>query len=372
MGGSEILEWTLSGGILAVIGWTFVRSTLDTERRARLRLRARRRAPRAERAALEAALDDPVFSPELVHDSVKTILEMAQSVWQGGETAALRRRRDLVLIRSWAKNRAKWLGGNPRLVGAPKVDILQVVNRESESEDRVITRVRFRVDRGPGLPVGGRRVHLDERWTLSHRRGEWSLVSVAGDPLAGPALSAPLITSPSADTERLGEASLRELAGESSGSSIALADLVDTGAPPEQQLRELSVIDDRFSPLLLAATLTHIVEAWEEASDGSEAPLREVATKQAARSLFYPGGPGGRQFIRDAKLEHWKAVRVDLKKLRPSVTVAVNLKAACFRSDGRKVSGDDRKRRELDLVWTLELAEGDGHEPRWRLALSEE
>lgn len=168
-----------------------------------------------------------------------------------------------------------------------------------------------------------------------------------------------------------GRSSLRELASESWGSSITLADLVDIGAPPEQQLRELSVIDDRLSPLLLAATLTHIVDAWEEAGDGSEAPLREVATKQAARSLFYPGGPRGRRFIRDAKLEHWKAVRVDLNKTRPSVSVAVNLKAACFRSDGRHVSGDDRKLRDLDLVWTLELADGHEHEPRWRLASSE-
>jgi hypothetical protein len=54
------------------------------------------------------------------------------------------------------------------------------------------------------------------------------------------------------------------------------------------------------------------------------------------------------------------------------VLVAVNVKAACFRSDGRKVLGDDRKRRELDLVWTLELADGHEHEPRWRLASSEE
>jgi len=356
---------------LAVIGWTFVRSTVDTERRAQLRLRAVGRVRRAERAAVEAALDDPVFAPDLVHESVKAILTLAGTVWSGTETAALRHRRDRALIRSWAQSRVVWLAGALRVSGEPKVDILRVINRESENEDRVVTRVRFTVDRGPGYQALARKIHLDERWTLAHHDGTWLLVSVAGDPLAGPVLSAPLIASPAADSERLGEASLRELATGSASASIRLAELVDTGAPPEDQLRDLSVIDDRFSPLLLEATLTHIVGAWE-ASDGPEAPLHSVATKKGVHALLFPSGSGGRRFIADAKLEHWKAVGVDLDQARPSVSVAVRLKAACYSADGHYGSGSDRKQRNLDLAWTLELEDGGDDQPHWLLTRSED
>ena len=58
----EIAEWA----VLATVTVTFARSALNAERRAQLRLGARRRHNRAERAAVEASLDDPAFSPDAI------------------------------------------------------------------------------------------------------------------------------------------------------------------------------------------------------------------------------------------------------------------------------------------------------------------
>jgi hypothetical protein len=48
-----------------------------------------------------------------------------------------------------------------------------------------------------------------------------------------------------------------------------------------QKLLDLSLVDDRFSPLLIAAAVRHIVEAWEAASDVPEAPALTIATRSA-------------------------------------------------------------------------------------------
>jgi hypothetical protein len=256
------------------------------------------------------------------------------------------------------------------VAGEPKVDILRVVDRHGETEDRVVARIRFRVDRGPSVPLPARRMHLDERWTLSRRGEEWFLSSVAGDPLSKSVLSAPLISSPSDDTERLREASLKELTGHNRQTDPHPGELVDSDAPPQLQLSDLAVADDRFSPLLIAAALTHAVEAWEEACDGSDAPLLAIATKAAVRSLLYPPDGGGRRYIRDAILRRWQALRVDASADPPSILLSVSLKAAIYTDHGSYVSGDDRQLRDLKLAWTLELDETADHKPLWRLSNS--
>ena len=91
--------------------------------------------------------------------------------------------------------------------------------------------------------------------------------------------------------------------------------------------------------------------------------LSEVATKKGIRSLEYPGGPGGRRYIRDATLSHWQVSGIT----PATVQVAVEIKAAVYRSDGRSVLGSDRHRRKLGLVWTLKLGSGTEEASRWRL-----
>jgi hypothetical protein len=143
---THIAEWVLSGGLLAGIGYAFVRSAVSSGLRGRLRLVALRRAPQGRRAATEAALDDPAFAPERIEASVSAILP-------------------------------RLLGDRGRLSGRPRVDILSVINREGQDEDRVVVRVRAHVDRGPAVPLAMRHGVIDARWTLVHDGTHWRLAT---------------------------------------------------------------------------------------------------------------------------------------------------------------------------------------------------
>ena len=224
-----IAEWVLTGGLLAGIGYTCVRSLASSGRRGRLHVMALRRAPRARRAATEAALDDPVFAPQRIEAAVTSILELTEVLWHHPERAP-HRRPDERVIRARAQNSAAVLGGEARLTGRPRVDILNVVNRERETEDRVVVRVRTHVDRGPHLPVASRHVPLDAHWALMHRGDAWYMAAAAGDPLARSLLRSALIASPRDDAERLREQSLEELSGHHEAAAPGPGELIDPAA----------------------------------------------------------------------------------------------------------------------------------------------
>ena len=140
-------------------------------------LRARRRAVRAHYAAIEAAEDDPIFSPEVVELYVAEVLAFANALWRGEDRSHLSDRSDAGLIRAWARARQRWLGDGLEVVGGPSVDLLSVINREGVQEDRVVARVRSKIhcQHPKGGAFGEHHVHLDERWTLgaTTRVGPW-------------------------------------------------------------------------------------------------------------------------------------------------------------------------------------------------------
>lgn len=148
MDAAQVGEWALSIGLLAGIGVTAVQAVVDEERRAKLRVLTRLRARRAERAAVAASIDDPLFAPETIRASVQEMLATAESIWRGANGSEGKRRRN-DLIAAWAEDRHRRIGAGLRLLGKPQIDVLRVVNRESESEDRAIVRVRLRIHRDP-------------------------------------------------------------------------------------------------------------------------------------------------------------------------------------------------------------------------------
>lgn len=188
--------------VVGGIGVSWVAVAVRQARHERAELRAHERAHRARGAALEAAEEDPIFSPEQIKQSVVDALTFSQALRQAADTGDLEGRPDAHLIAAWSRSRGSWLGGALEVVGEPSVDLLQVVNRERESEDRVVARVRVKVRcRNPTRSVDGivgdvgarHHAHLDERWTLGRQGNRWMLFSVDGDPLAGPVLTAPLV-----------------------------------------------------------------------------------------------------------------------------------------------------------------------------------
>lgn len=339
-------------------------------RRERASLRAHARATRVYYAAIEAAEDDPGFSPEAIAQSVLGAVGIAARGWRAQTFVPTDTRPDAALIMAWARSRQSWLGSGLRVSGHPSVDLLRVVNRVGEEEDRAVVRVRLRIHcRHPRHGLWGiRHVRVDERWTLGRCEGLWVVLSVEGDPLAGPLLNAPSIPNRSADDARLLEESLAELADKQKVvDHVALGDLVDADEAPTLTMLDLSVVDGRFLPPLIAMQLIHLIEAWEVAVHGSEMPLAAIASAEATATLLRPA-PDMRFIIRDAQLRSWEPVALRLSRRPPAMDVKLNIEAVRFvQSDGgRERIGNDIRRTEVELTWTLELT-GSPSTP-WRLA----
>jgi hypothetical protein len=335
-------------------------------------LREHARANRAHFAAVEAAEDNPSFSPDAIEQYVTGIVALADGLWRGGKRGALDGSPDADLVTAWARSRQSWLGSGLEAKGKPSVDFLRVVNREDEKEDRVVVRVRLHIHcKHPRLGlVALRYVRLDERWTLGRSEGRWVLLSVDGDPLAGPVLTAPLVPDPSYDTERLREESLAEFASaQKVDADVALGDLVSADVPPAFALLDLSVVDGRFLPALIAAELAHLVEVWEEAVTGSEAAFEDLASADARAALLRPG-PGRRFVMRDAVLKSWEPTRLDLSRRPPAIEVMLDVVAARYveTDDGSDRVGNQNDERLMALTWVLELT--DSARAPWRLAAS--
>jgi hypothetical protein len=332
-------------------------------------LKEHSRAARAHYAAIEAAEDDLSFSPDAIENSVAQIVELAGDLWRGMEVEALDDRPDAGLIRAWARSCQSRFGDGLEAAGKPTIDLLSVVNRPGEEEDRVVLRVRLRIHTEQAIfgTLRGHHVHLDERWTLGRMDHRWLLLSVSGDPLAGPVLASPLIPNPSSDSERLREESLVELAVmQKVGDNVDLSELISADDPPAFALLDLSVVDSRFGPALLAAELKHLLDAWEDAVNGPEAPLEDLTDVDARSALLRPR-LGERLVMRDAVLKSWEATRLDLSHQKATIEVALDVEAVRYvvTDDGKVVAGNYSDPHRMELRWNLELT--DSTRTPWRL-----
>lgn len=362
------------GGLWAAAGWRYAR-------RKQVEHRARQRARRAELAAWAAAEDDPAFAPDRLREVVAHVFDAARAIWDDGSTAVADRRPDAAVVTQWAREKAR-LGSGLRLEAPAELAVLRVVNRHGEDEDRVVVRMRARLHRDRPKPqFRGDLSHLevpttvklDERWTLGRESERWFLLDVEGDPLAAPVLAAPLITGPTDDDTRLLESSLLELAREDSEGPSKPGELVGESRSPLSALMDLSLVDGRFAPALLEASLARLIETWEEASRGSEQPLLELASPAAVRTLLHPTEEAfqPRLLIRDASLVRWQLTQFDPAADPPQLIVDLTVEATRFVIDertGGRIAGSQTARNHMRPAWTLELR--DDGPSQWRLIAS--
>jgi hypothetical protein len=125
--------------------------------------------------------------------------------------------------------------------------------------------------------------------TLARAGERWDLVEFDAMPLAERLLQRPLIAGAWDDQDRLQASSLTELAHDSSVTAgVPTAELVDPDADVTHQLLDLSVVDGRYLPALIEAGLVHLIDAWEQATTGSDHPLTQRTSPQAREQLLYP------------------------------------------------------------------------------------
>jgi hypothetical protein len=139
-------------------------------------------------------------------------------------------------------------------------------------------------------------------------------------------------------------------------------------APAYAQLLDLAQLDGRFSPVLIAASVQRVVEAWEESSTGSQQPLALVASQSAATALLHPDASDGeaRLVVRDATVERCEPIELELSSTPPMVRLGVDVSAVRYLWDGAApIGGNIEARHPMSMSWTLELR--DNREPPWQL-----
>jgi hypothetical protein len=360
-----------AAGLLVLVGGYWVAfARLAWQRQGAGRL-LRRRAVRAEAVAREAAVDEDAFDPEQIRAEVAQALEFMQAVMRGDEDVPAAQRPDARVLTAWAPTKPG--AGHELSFVRPGVELLRVVNREGETEDRVSVRVRFDVYRrlGPGLRVPV--FPVDQRWTLGREGVRWLVLTIDGDPLSSAPIEQQSIASASVDQERLWEQSLAELArADAAPAGFALEGLVSADASAYARLLDLAALDGRFAPVLIAASVQHIVEAWEESSTGTSQPLALVASPSAVAALLHPD-PSDREaklVLQDATVERCEPVELELARTPPAIRLIVDVSAVRYLwvdSHG-PTGGNICVRSRMSMTWTLELRTNE--EPPWQLLTS--
>lgn len=333
-------------------------------------------------AAAEAGEDDPLFDAALVTDRAAALFVAIQRAWSAEDVTALRRLVGPELMLEWDARLADFRGKGWRnqvdVLDGPDVRYVGVTNRAQDVEDRVVVQLTARlqdvvVDRyGDVIPSDeGEIARISEFWTLGKRGGEWVVVSIEQEREGAHHLSDPLVAAPEGDDVRLRADAVMELATADGVPAGQVGELLSPGfsGTARAAAMDLSLVDGRFAPDVLATAVGEVVDAWAQAIDGPDEPLAARTTPQALRSLLYPIATGrDRLVIRGAEVQ---AVTIVAVTPGPPPEVRLQLDVAGVqyvedRDTTEVVAGSKRRRTKTRQVWTLRLAD-DPRRP-WRVS----
>jgi predicted lipid-binding transport protein (Tim44 family) len=393
-GGGVYIGGGSGGGVLVlilvigVIGF-FLFTTIATwlmVRRMRAQMDARE--ARVRSAAAEASQDDAAFDAERVMQDAAVMFHAIQGAWDARDERTLATMVGDDLLAEWHRRlgdfeRRGW-HNRVRVVDGPDLRYVGLVNREDDADDRIALHVAARLEDYVELPGGMRMEHsgqtssltsLSEYWTLGKRGGRWILISIEQDAEGRHNLEAPIVASPWGDEQRLHDSALVEGAvadAQESGPGFATAELIDVdlAADARAQALDLSLVDGRFAPDVLAAAARRAVDGWAEAVDGADAPLEAVATRDAVDALLYAGDASRatRLVVRGPRVEQ---VQIDALTPTPEpahMTLAVRVRGRRYvedRDTAAVLSGSKDRETTFTEHWTLAL-DGGGTAP-WRL-----
>jgi len=362
--------------------WSAQQSTGRAARR-----RTRERARRVERAAAEAAEDDPAFAPEVVRVQATALFKNIQAAWDRDDRVRLQRLVAPDLLREWDRRlddfRRRGWRNRVQPLGEPTVDYVGLKHRGTKGEDRVTVRIEARlrdfVEDAYGRHVKrlGRfseTVGVREFWTLCRdANGRWILCSIEQGGEGAHALDEQLVATPWSDEQAMRDQALVEGAVADAvpdGTKISeLADLNFTGDARAAAL-DLSLADGRFAPDVLEVAAREAVQAWAEAVDGDDSALRAVATSQAARGLLHPGDPSGqtRLVVRGPKVKRIAISALDAAAEPPTMTIEVQVAGRRYIEDRNTtaiLAGSQTRETTFTEQWSLALS-GDDTVP-WRI-----
>jgi predicted lipid-binding transport protein (Tim44 family) len=352
----------------------------------RFSIKRKRRVARVKLAAAEAAQDDPAFAPDAVTASAGELFLAAQRAWDARDRDALRALVGDDLFVEWERRLAdfdsKGWHNRVRVNDAPEVTYVGLVNREADTEDRVVVQISAELD-DYVEDASGATVHrngsnstttsLNEYWTLAKRDGRWIVTSIeqAGEGVHH--LDAEIVATPWDDSRVADEAVVETAVQDGLPPGYTPADVADLDFDGDARAAalDLSLADPRFAPDVLEAAARRAVEAWAEAVDGDDAPLEAAATPEAVRDLLYAGDPSGatRLVVRGPRVRQIHIAALDAGAQPATMTIDVHLGGVRYvenRDTAAVVSGSRDSATTFSERWTLAL-DGPPERP-WRIA----
>jgi predicted lipid-binding transport protein (Tim44 family) len=350
------------------------------------RRRRRRREQRVELAAGEAAENDPEFAPDVVHAEAEQLFRDVQKAWSEDDRDRIKRLAGPELAHEWLRrladfDRRGWRN-EVTIDGPVEVDYVGLAHRASEQDDHVVVWISARL-RDVVVDQRGRRIarneslgevtRMSEYWTLGKRDGHWVIVSIEQEREGRHQLSEPIIATPWSDTDRLQEESLAEQAAEEKppeGFTVADVATPELSGSARSAALDLSLVDGRFAPDLLAAEVKRAVAAWADAVDGDRGELSKLATAQAVRELLHPGDPAEqtRLVVRGPHIQDLRIVTLDAQRSPAEMTIELKVHGCRYiedRDTTAVVSGSPHTPTAFTESWRLTLDGDDAHP--WRI-----
>jgi predicted lipid-binding transport protein (Tim44 family) len=346
------------------------------------RRRRRLRQARVELAAHEAAEDDGEFAPEVVHAEAEQLFRAVQKAWSEDDRDRITHLAGTELGHEWQRrladfDRRGWRN-EVTIDGPVEVDYVGLAHGATEQQDHVVVWISARL-RDIVLDQRGRTItrneslgntsRISEYWTLGKRDGRWIVVSIEQEREGRHQLSEPIIATPWSDTDRLQEQSLAEQAADekpAEGFTVADVAAPEFAGSARSAALDLSLVDGRFAPDLLAAEVKRAVGAWAGAVDGDRTELAELTSPTALRELLHPGDPGEqtRLVVRGPQVRDLRIVALDAQKTPAEMTVELEVHGCRYiedRDTTAVLSGSPQTPSVFREQWRLALGGDDAH-----------
>ena len=367
------------GIVVAVIVWAVISNALEQRR-------IRKRDERVSTASAEAAEDDPYLGAEAVKRDAAALFTQIQDAWTKKDRARLATMVGPELLKEWSLRLddfdQKGWHNVVKVLSGPQVQYVGLVNREDDTDDRVVVRVKAQLEDYVQMAGGGRmnandssssNRSLEEWWTLGRTGDGWMLLSIEADDEGMHHLKSDIVTTPWDDVKRIQDESLVEGAvADKVAEGFTVAEIADLDFDGDARAAalDLSLADARFGPDVLEAAARRAVAGWAEAIDGEDRQLDAVAVPAAVRDMLYPGDPTAttRLVVRGPRIRQVRITSLDAAAEPPTMGIELDVTGTRYvqnRATSAIVSGSDRTETSFTERWTMAL-NGPDDQP-WRI-----
>jgi predicted lipid-binding transport protein (Tim44 family) len=368
------------GIVIAIVVWALAVNVLEQRR-------IRRRDARVTTASAEAAADDPYLAADDVKRDAAELFKRIQEAWTAKDRVRLTTMVGPDLMQEWSKrlddfDRKGW-HNVVKVLNGPECKYMGLVNREDDSDDRVVVRIEAALEDYVEMAKGGRlnatgesgsTRNLVEWWTLGRADSGWMLLSIEGDDEGMHHLGSDIVATPWADEKRMRDEALVEGAVAdkvAEGFTVAEVADLDFDGDARAAALDLSLADARFAPDVLEAAARRAVAGWAEAVDGEDRELEAVADPAAVQELLHPGDPSGRTrlVVRGPRIRRLRIAALDAAAQPPTMTVEVDVTGTRYvqnRDTAGVVAGSDSAEKTFTERWTMALSGPD--DAPWRIA----